>query len=42
MKSFVSDLDGTYYGVRCLDFYKQPIYSIIMNGVIILDRNKTF
>lgn len=38
MKSFVSDLDGTHYGVRCLDFYKQPIYSII----IILDRNKTF
>ena len=37
---FVVATGRTHYGVRCLDFYKQPIYFIIMNGAIILDRDK--
>lgn len=37
---FVVATGRTHYGVRCLNFYKQPIYFIIMNGAIILDRDK--
>lgn len=37
---FVVATGRTHYGVRCLDFYGQPIYFIIMNGAIILDRDK--
>ena len=37
---FVVATGRTHYGVRCLDFYERPIYFIIMNGAIILDRDK--
>ena len=37
---FVIATGRTHYGVKCLDFYEQPIYFIIMNGAIILDKEK--
>ena len=37
---FVVATGRTHYGVRCLHFYEQPIYFIIMNGAIILDKDK--
>ena len=37
---FVIATGRSYYGIKTLNFYKLPIYYIIMNGAIILDRNK--
>ena len=37
---FVVATGRTHYGVKCLEFYKQSIYFIIMNGAIILDKEK--
>ena len=37
---FVVATGRTHYGVKCLEFYQQSIYFIIMNGAIILDKEK--
>lgn len=37
---FVVATGRTHYGVKCLDFYEKPIYFIIMNGAIILGKDK--
>lgn len=37
---FIAATGRTLYGIQALDFYELPIYSIIMNGAVILDKQK--
>lgn len=37
---FVIATGRTLYGTEVLDFFEQPFYVIVMNGAIILDKNK--